>query len=453
MPITRTLKRNPSIADVAQARSDFEAAYGPADVLYRGKVYDQFDKQTYSFSRPLPIDKLQPQHGRLVVQLLDGFIPWVVSPVVSPIEPYSFDIVARGARPARQPRLDAAAFDWLNDYRPYAAASKLTDLRAMLKALNFRNPVDAPTEGSITAAFRAKSRRCGIYVLHFANGEYYVGQTVDITKRFLQHRKRHDDIARVSFRPVGRRSLDFHEAQLIRLMEMKRMRLRNISMTSILATEPGAFDEVMGAERQQRWLSDPAWVDLGGERVSTVGSDGLYRDRYKSFKALPYAADVLAVVRAYVHNALPAARSGEASYWQASVLPPNYTVLVRINVNWQEVFFANDDDQGLLFYFVLSKRELQRAFGDNLARFTASYPGAEWEDVAYRAGGSDQVSAWLWDAPTALRFVTDPDVIPALRHYNLRLIKKGKCPWARSHNFDLVTDILSEQPAAVPVGM
>jgi hypothetical protein len=45
--------------------------------------------------------------------------------------------------------------------------------------------------------------------------------------------------------------------------------------------------------------------------------------------------------------------------------------------------------------------------------------------------------------------VTDPQVLPALRHYNLRLMKKGKCPWARNHNFDLITNILGENTTPV----
>ena len=442
MPVTRTLKHSPDLADVAQAHSHFEAAYGPANLLYHGQVYDPYDQQTYSFGGALAIAKLLPRSNRMHATLLDGFLPWLVSPAGH----YSFDIVARGDQRARRPIVAEESLEWLADFRPYAEASKLDDVTAMLKALGFRNPVDAPTEGSITAAFRTKTRRCGVYVLHFADGAYYVGQTVDITKRFLQHRRRHADIARVSFRPLGRRSLSFHEAQLIRLLEMKRLRLRNIDMTSILATEPGAFDELMDAERQQHWLTDSSYADLGGTRVLVTGSDMIYRQRYAQFKAMEWYDDVFPVVRAYVRSALPAVMSGEASYWQASVLPPS-TVLVRVNVNWQEVFFAYPSEEGLVFYLLLSRRELQRAFGDGLDGLSARYPDVELEEVNYRAGGSDQVSAWLWDAATALRFVTDPEVIPALRHYNLRLMKKGKCPWARSHNFDLVTDILSEQPA------
>ena len=449
MPVTRTLKHSPDLADVAQAHSHFEAAYGPANLLYHGQVYDPYDQQTYSFGGALAIAKLLPRSNRMHATLLDGFLPWLVSPAGH----YSFDIVARGDQRARRPIVAEESLEWLADFRPYAEASKLDDVTAMLKALGFRNPVDAPTEGSITAAFRTKTRRCGVYVLHFADGAYYVGQTVDITKRFLQHRKRHTDIVRVSFRPLGRRSLGFHEAQLIRLLEMKRLRLRNIDMTSILATEPGDFDELMDTERQQRWLADPTGHDIGARRVAVTKSDAIYSERYAQFKASEWYDIVLPAVRAYMYNTLPAMLDGEASYWQTSVLPPAYTVFVRINVNAQEVFFTTLDGAEPYFYVLLSRRELVRAFGDDLVGLSARYPGIEREEVGYRAGGSDQLSVSLWGAEVALRFFTDRDVIPALRHYNLRLMKKGKCLWARYHNFELVTDLLSERPVAAPVGV
>lgn len=446
MPVTRTLK-NPNFLDVAQARSDFEAAYGPADLLYYGSVYDPWEQTLCSdFPGPLVVNRLHPRLGQLEVLLLDGFYPWVINPV----EPYRFDIVAQGKRPRqRRSNIDEAKLwpEWTALLRPYADANKLGALDDILTSLGFRKPVLAPTEGSITASFRSQARRCGIYVLRFANGEYYVGQTVDITRRFAQHRKRHGDIAQVSFRPIGRRSLDFHEAQLIWLLELKGFRLRNIDMTSILITEPGSFDELMDAEHQQRWLTDCSFVDLGGERVSVKGSDGVYKERYATFKSMALYKDVFPVVHAYVRNALPAARSGEASYWQTSVLPPGYAVLVRINVNWQEVFFVNTTDDGVVFFITASRKLLQQAFGDDLALLSRRYAGIELEEIHYRAGGSDQITAWLWDAPSALRFVNDPEVLPAIRHYTLRLMKKGKSPWARFHNFDLVTDILGE-PAA-----
>lgn len=35
--------------------------------------------------------------------------------------------------------------------------------------------------------------RCGIYVLYFKNGEYYIGKSLDIAVRYTQHSKTHKD--------------------------------------------------------------------------------------------------------------------------------------------------------------------------------------------------------------------------------------------------------------------
>jgi hypothetical protein len=443
MNVSLQLKHSPLLINVASALRDFTARHGSAEIYYGSEVFDSFDGTTHRFPGLVQVSQLFPQQDRIALPLFDGFVHWKVAPVGS----YSFEIVAKGATPSRRRHtIDAAALwpEWAADLRPYAEARKLERVEDMLKLLGFRNPVDAPASGSIAPEFRSKRRRCGIYVLHFANGEYYVGQTVDITRRFVQHRRRHADIIRVSFCPTARRSLDFHEAQLIRLLETQGFQLRNIDMTSILSTEPASFDEIMDAEQQQRWLGDVSYVDLDGERSEPIKRDHTYRARYQELKQLDCFEDVFPVVRDYIRNAIPAITRGEACYWQASVLPPTFTVLTRVNVNWQEVFFANIDDQGPFFYFILSKRQLQGGFGEDLAGITHSYSNLEWEEIEYRAGGSDQVCVVLWDAPTALRFVNDPHVIRAFRHYNLRLMKKGKCPWGRNHNFDLIDAILAD---------
>lgn len=280
MPITRTLPNTPTLADVVRIRSEFEQTNGSAGLFYRGAIYDRVEDARYDFKGPLVVTRLLPRQRKLIVPLLDGFYAWAVEPVA----PYSFELVARSGKPPAAQRVIDEAKEWpawTAELRPYAEASRLADIDAILKALSFKPAVAAPTEGSVAALFRAKTRRCGIYVLHFANGEHYVGQTVDITRRFPQHRKRHADIARISFRSVGKRSLDAHEALLIQLLERRQFRLRNIDMTSILATEPGSFDDLMPTEEQQRWLKEPSFIDLAGERVEVTRSDRVYDERYR----------------------------------------------------------------------------------------------------------------------------------------------------------------------------
>lgn len=446
MPPTRTLNHSPSLAEVSQARAAFEAAHGPADVLYTGELRDPFDGWVYDFGVAIPIARLSPMSNRMVVSLLDGFVPWSTCPV----EPYRFELISRDGQSARPPVLDESSLEWLDVYRPYAEARKINELDAALTALGFRAPVDALADGTIMAAFRAKSSRCGIYVLHFANGEHYVGQTVDIIRRLTEHRRRHGDVTRVSFRPLPQGELYFHESLLISLLEAQGYRLRNIDLTSLLVAEPGSFDAIMDAEHQQRWLTDVSYVDLRGPRKMATGSRTTHCERLADLKSRDMGrqyAELLPVVRAYVYHAIPAVLGGEANYWQASVLPPTDSALVRINISRQEVFAAIRLPQRTYFYTFLSRRKLQQTFGAELDLLRTCYPTLEILEREWRAGGSDQACVRIDDVPSILRFISDPDVIPALRLFNLRLAKRGACPWARSHSFELISDILSEHGA------
>ncbi|MCC6177254.1 MAG: hypothetical protein IT305_18265 [Chloroflexi bacterium] len=56
-----------------------------------------------------------------------------------------------------------------------------------------------------------RDRRRGIYVLHFANGQHYVGQSVEVVRRYGDHRRNHPDIAEISFREVPQDALDTEE--------------------------------------------------------------------------------------------------------------------------------------------------------------------------------------------------------------------------------------------------
>ncbi len=298
---------------------------------------------------------------------------------------------------------------------------------------------------SIADLFPTK-QRCGIYVLHFLNDQYYVGQSVDIARRYREHCKHHSDIEKISFKLVGKRQLDNEEAEVIWLLEDENFHLRNIDMTSILSQEPSTFDEIMSPQEQQQWLLQPDSIDLEGNRPFNAKRKQLYSERYQRFRQMSCAGDVTEVLRQYIYAGMPAIKRGEASYWAVSCLPPPpYDVLVRVNVNWQEVFLINrTEDNMLWFYLCLSIREIKRRFDNSPERFSARHPEVEWHVQRYKAGGADQMVMEGYGKQAALRLLNDPDIIPAIRLYNLRIMKKGKCPWAKSHSFDLIDEILSK---------
>lgn len=92
--------------------------------------------------------------------------------------------------------------------------------------------------------------RCGIYVLGFANGERYVGQAVDVVRRFSQHRKNHGDITHMSFRQVEKAELNEVERHCIHTLEAQGLRLRNISHMSVVQGERD-LDLVIAPEEQE----------------------------------------------------------------------------------------------------------------------------------------------------------------------------------------------------------
>ena len=60
---------------------------------------------------------------------------------------------------------------------------------------------------------------CGIYILHFINGEYYVGQAKNVVNRYSSHRKKHLDIDYVSFCEAAPADLNRVEKEMISHLE------------------------------------------------------------------------------------------------------------------------------------------------------------------------------------------------------------------------------------------
>src|SRR5665647_2460200 len=59
------------------------------------------------------------------------------------------------------------------------------------------------------------NNRCGIYILHFSNGQYYVGLAIDVVNRYAQHRLNHLDIEYVSLKEVAKTNLSKIEKETV----------------------------------------------------------------------------------------------------------------------------------------------------------------------------------------------------------------------------------------------
>jgi len=306
--------------------------------------------------------------------------------------------------------------------------------------LGFTETFDVQGRASIADLFKP-NKRCGIYVLHASNREYYAGQAIDVTRRYVQHIKNHDDIIRISFMKVSPKKLDDAEQNVIHTLENKGIPLRNIAYTSIPKGESD-FDLVMPVKEQNKWLKN---LDIVGDKSTYRIIDKELRRKYKrrftSFTKEKYATQVIRFLRSYVQHCIPGARRGEVSFWAVSCLPNQY-VYARINIYWQEVFTIVVSENELWLSFHLAKSPFENHSTKKLLKLFETYPSLDIDDKhKYKPGGPDQIRMMI-HADDFKEFVQDPNILPAIRLFNLRLMKKGASNWGNNHCLDLADKLV-----------
>jgi hypothetical protein len=324
----------------------------------------------------------------------------------------------------------------------------LSDLKErmnrVLVDLGFGATHDTRGRASITDLIPAVER-CGIYVLHFADGQHYVGQSVEVTARFVAHRRNYPDIDQVSFKPVPRALLDAEERRAVHQFEQAGLALRNIEFVS-WPIGVSSFDQVMPAEDQERWLADLTWIDTRGPR----GADPALRHRtahkLAQLRKRPEYEQAIGLTRAYVRTAIPAAWRGEMQFWSVSCLP-SPAVYMRVNVYQQEVFRVDREGDELYCALFLSRLPRLERFRLRRARLLRSRGVVEIIEGGYAPGGQNQMSLYIHGASNALKLLRNEAVLAAARRFSLSLMKKGPNLNRESHCIDLA-DFLLEGASA-----
>ena len=177
------------------------------------------------------------------------------------------------------------------------------------------------------------SAACGIYFLHFANNEYYVGLAKNVVKRYVQHRQTHSDICRISFKSVAVEKLKEVESADIEFFKT-RVRLRNIDEMEDLIMERD-FDKLVVADFAEHFLHDLSYNALSDDkyRNDELQSNYKYRQNFLRLQQQGFYSELLAVCRSYVRECLPAPIRTEYAFWSVTCFPvkPD-SVLIRLNI-------------------------------------------------------------------------------------------------------------------------
>lgn len=317
-------------------------------------------------------------------------------------------------------------------------------MEKLLEELAFEKSEFVEGRYSVADLFKPKER-CGIYVLHFKNGQFYVGLATDLVRRYNQHRKNHLDIERISFKKIIKEKLSEEEKLIVQTLQSEGFGLRNIQLVSIVEGETD-FDLLMSVEQQEEFISNLTFSNMEGNKFEIEEQRIKYTNNFLILSKLPYFEKFIQAIKAYVQIGIPIPKKSEYSFWCVSV-PSSNSKLSRININWQEVstYVFEKDDFYVTFHMAYSP--LVAEFGEELDGLFEQFEDLEImvndkdEVHTYEPGGQDQVSFVI---PSSIfhNFIAINAVQKAIKTFNLRLMRKGATIYNRYHSFDLSRRIL-----------
>ncbi len=304
-------------------------------------------------------------------------------------------------------------------------------------SLGFPEIQDISGRCSIADIYPPKST--GVYLLQFPDNTYYIGKSIDVVRRFSQHRKSQEAISGISFMPVRQVKLNDIKQSCISALEQK-CRLKNIALVSS-PVQNSDFDAVLSASEQKHWLESPV-IPSSCERVS----DDVLRSKYtKKFMRLiqdhTFKEQILPVMQKYVQYCIPEPCKTEISFWGCSCLPASrfssVKIYSRINIHWQEVFTVGAEEDGAIFFSFHTTRSIFENSRRKLTQLLKKYPTLTLHDHAYLSGGQDQWNPQLWTFDEALAILHEPLFLAAIKDFNLRNMRKGPEMFSRCHCMDL----------------
>jgi len=321
-------------------------------------------------------------------------------------------------------------------------------MESEFKGLGFEKYFYAKGMRSIAGKF-TQNNRCGIYILHFENGEYYVGLAIDVVNRYAQHRQNHLDIEYVSFKEVAKSRLAVTEKETVYELENQKKVLRNINLVSIIIGDTD-LDLVVSKEDQEKWINyELPFESLTTERFEYHEHRKKYRKKYEQLKVNPLFESCCEILQHYIYFTTPYPRKTEYSFWSCSCLPSTDNALVRVNIYWQETLnifeeeFSYEEDgvlkkeKGLSIAIWVSKSKLFYNFTES--SLLEKYKTLTLGNVIYESGGQDQQQIIIADVEF-LDFLYDRPISDAIKEFNLRLMRKGGCIFNRYHCFDLADE-------------
>ena len=306
---------------------------------------------------------------------------------------------------------------------------------------------------TIAQLFGTSKNRCGVYLLEFPDSVFYIGQAIDVVKRFSQHRQSHSDIIGFSFLKHPRRHLDEIERSLIHKAEKLGFVLSNtVHATHVLGDTD--LDLVVSPKEQKRWLKSPVEMNRADESTIIELPDNMIhrtRDKYEKMKKRENYDAAVDLLKTYTDSCVPLPRRTEYSFWSLSCLPSTnkstWPRLATVNMSVMEVFVIgyNKGSENELWGFVNVASDI--LFGrDGLMerrKFRTELPFVSMSKGRYKDGGQYQITLKARGENNIRKLINNKSVQNAAAHFNLRLMRKRPTIYSKYHCSDLAKQLVA----------
>lgn len=325
----------------------------------------------------------------------------------------------------------------------------------MVASLGFQNMEGVGSLLSIAHLFGASKKRTGIYCLAFATGHFYIGQAIDVVRRFSEHRRNFNDIIGFAFIPTPKSKLNSIEKELIFKGEQIGLKLKNsVHVSSILGETD--LDLVLPEQDQKDWLEGKYHLissheNLNPKVILPQNQKDRFSKNFDKFLLHPMVDEATVLLQKYLSKCIPCPRTTEYSFWSVSCMPTTnqntWPRLFCVNAASMELYVVGwkKKEPGLWSVVTVDEAILNEYWPDP-EKFSAHFPGVEFFTRNYRDAGENQITLSCGEGLTMNALLSDDGVSKAAASLALRVMRKRANFYMQYHCPQLANYAFSDNP-------
>lgn len=314
----------------------------------------------------------------------------------------------------------------------------------LLSELGFPAREEVTGLKSIAQLFGTSKRRCGIYLLALPDDRYYIGQAIDVVRRFAQHAKAHARIDGFAFLATPKAKLDAAEKELIFRAEGGGLTLVNVVHVSDIEGESD-LDALISPVKLDAWLKDPFLQNQNDFETEPIQFSkarlARFESNYKKFENHEMFVPSAVLLFMYLDSAIPYPRRTEYSFWSVSCMPSTnqstWPRLLCVSASVMELFclgyYKDPKFVGASWGFInVASDVLFSTYGSEDA-FKTAHPYVELRKAGYRDAGQHQINISAATQSDMFGLLNDKAVTQAAAALCLRIMRKRATIYSKFH--------------------